>query len=521
MPTPVQPPALPGSLILPTRDQLRTWWLRDYSLRNPSARVDKGSEPYLKASVYADAAVPVYANSLLIARNTSRQTMVGSALDVEAQALGTQRFGAVGASGAFTISASSGGTTIFAGDVITVGAYSYQCTQTGIYADQSSVPVQGISTGPATNQNPGTIGTWQIPRQGCAASATVTTQVDGTGLDGGHDVETDDELRSRLNYLAANPPASGNDAQIQQLAGQCPGLSIQQAFTYPAIQGPGSTSVAFTLRATTAGGVRIPNATQIALMAAWLQGPGQLPADLSITVATIVPNLVNVVLRPTWAPSAQGWYDVTPWPAWTSVGSEPQIATPSTGTASPTYFRIINAATAPSVGQNIAVFDLPNLTFRQKRVLSYTTDGSGGYDITVDTSNGVSDTSYTPAAGQFVCPWSASLQTLVLPIISYFASLGPGEMVSSFLDPGSRQRRQPASPAAWPSPLAARILAGPTNTPLAVVGAVPTPQPPSLATLSSLLDVSVQEPMLPYPAPVGSPGVSVYLNQLGTLVAYP
>ena len=519
---PVVPPALPAALNLPTRNQVRDWWIRDYRLRNPSARTDPGTEPFLKASVYADASAPLYANSQLIAANTSLQTMVGAALDAEAIGRGTQRLPAVGATGAVTITASAGGTTIYAGDIGTIGVLSYQCTQAGTYANGNPVPVAGVSTGPGTNQNAGTTFTWQIPRTGCAATATVVAQVDGTGLSGGHDLETDNQLRQRLAFLSANPPSSGNDAQIQALASRCPGLSVEAAFTYPCIQGPGSTSVAFTLRATATGGNRIPNATQIALMSAWLQGPGQLPADLSITVAALVSNPAAWVLRPSWASTATSWTDTTPWPAFTSIGTEPKIAAPTTGTASPTYFRVVNAATAPSVGQSVAVFDLPNLTFRKKKILTSSVDGGGGYDITVDTSNGSSDTSYTPLVGQFVCPWSDSLQTLVAPVVAYLASLGPGEMVGAFLDPGARQRRSPPSPGVWPSVASSRIFAGPVNAqPFVAYGQQPAPPVPTLSTLQSLLDVSITEPTLPLTPPTGSPAVSAYLTVLGDLTGYP
>lgn len=520
---------LPSQLIVPTRDQVAQWWLRDFALHNPGADTRPGSEPYAKAYTYADSAIPLYANCVTLSKNTSRQTMRGVALDNEALSLGTQRFPAVGATGAVIISANSGGTKIYAGDVIQIGANFYQCTATLTYQDQQQVPIQGITTGPGTNQNPGVIGQWQIPRPGLIANATVATQADGSGLTGGHDVENDNQLIQRLNFLSANPPASGNDAQIQALASKCPGLFIEQAFTIPCIQGPGSTTVLFTLRATQAGGNRIPNATQIALMQAWLQGPGQLPADLSITVSALIASATNVVLRPTWSPSTPGWQDVTPWPAFTSIGSEPQVATPSSGGAlSATYIRVINQATTPVAGQSFAVFDLVNLKFRKKKILTVVADSVSGWDLTIDTSSGgaalPSDQTYKPLVGQFVCPWSDSLDTVTPAVVAYFASLGPGEQVApaAQFDPGSRMRRIPRPPALYPNQVTQRILSGPPNPPFQALGA-PAPAPvPTLATTPSLLDVTVTEPVLPYSTPVGSAGVSSNLLTLGSNFAlYP
>jgi hypothetical protein len=518
---------LPSGLITPTRNQLIQYFLRDYAIHNPTARIDPGSEPYLKASVMADTCAPIYYDAILIAKNTSRATRVGVALDDDAVSLGTQRLPAIGASGSVVISAYASGTTIFQGDVFVIGSNQYVCMATALYLSGAQVPIQGSSTGPGTNQLPGTVGQWQTPRPGCALNATVATQADGSGLDGGHTIESDNELRQRLNFLAANPPASGNDAQIQEIASRCPGLSIEQVYTFPCALGPSSTCVAFTMRATSLGATRIPNAAQLATMLAWLQSPGQLPADLTITVAAIISSPLALVLEPAWAVGFPGWIDASPWPAFTSVDHEPQIAVPTAGAISATYFRVWGGfveplPVAPSVGQSIAVFDAPNLTFRRKKILSYTADLAGGYDITVDTTEGVSDTSYVPVTGQFVCPWSDSLNSLVLPVVAYLASLGPGEQFASFVDPGSRQRRNPASPAVWPSTLSLRILAGPTTSPIVAQGQ-PTPvQPPSLVTLTSLADIGVIETAsLPYSPPTGSPGASCYLITLGDLTGYP
>ena len=586
---------LPSTLVTPSRDQSVQKFLRDWLLRSPNSRADPGGEPYMKAQVYSDQAMPQFANAVLISRNTSRQTMVGAALDNEATSLGTARSPPVGATGSVQIGAVAGGVTIYQGDLAVIGSSIYQCTATALYAPGAPVPIAGVTTGVGTNQDPGTIGEWQNARPGCNPNFTVIAQADGSGLSDGADIESDDDLRQRLDELAANPPASGNDAEIIALASACPGLSIQQAFTFPCIQGPGTTCLVFTLRSSSAGGNRIPNAAQIALMAAWLQGPGQLPADPSITVGTLVAQPVGIVLRPTWATGAPSWMDGSPWPLFTAAGSEPQVGNfgGTVGANTSTQFRVLNAAIAPSVGQNVAVFDLPNLTFRRKQILSFSTPGAravttyatgaqvtataannityiftattggtttgaaptwpttlGGtvtdgtvtwtnagapfYDITVSTTNSVSDTSYIPLAttpqggGQYVCPWSDSLNTVVPAMTAYFSSFGPGEQVipSLQVDPGSRLRRFPRSPATYPSIINNRLTSGPTNAPFVPYGTTTPAQVPSLDNCASLDDVAVLDvgqagPSLPFATTVGSPGVSAYLIGLGDLACYP
>jgi hypothetical protein len=254
-------------------------------------------------------------------------------------------------------------------------------------------------------------------------------------------------------------------------------------------------------------------------MAAWLQAPGNLPADLSIGVGTTVSSPEALVLQVVWAQGFPGWVDASPWPTSLSI-----IGVPTTGgPLSPTYFRVENAPGTPSPGQSVALFDATNLVFRRKKILTVANDAAldGSYDLTVDTTNSVSDLSYTPLVNQGVYPWSESLATLIAPAVSYFASLGPGEMFGGFVDPGSRQRRNPSSPAVWPSELAMRIFGGPTSAQVVAQGATAPGQEPTFASLTSLLDVIISDPELPAFPTTGTPGVSVYMFTLGDLGAYP
>src|SRR5215472_3349299 len=100
---------LPGQLTVPTRDQIAQWYLRDYLIHNPLADIRANSEPWIKAYTYADSALPLYANSVTISKNTARVTMTLDALVNEATALGTQRLPAAGASGAVLVTTSSSG----------------------------------------------------------------------------------------------------------------------------------------------------------------------------------------------------------------------------------------------------------------------------------------------------------------------------------------------------------------------------------------------------------------------------
>lgn len=521
------PTDLPAELTVPTRDEEVARYKRDYSLRAPGADTSPGTQPDIDAKTFADQYVPIGQAALVIAANVPRSSKTGQALTNEAVALGTNRLPAIGASGAVAIATAAGGTTIQQGDTLRdLGntGFTFRCAATATYSSTTPVPITGVDTGPLTDLDAGTILTWTNPRPGCSDTATVLEQADGSGLSGGQDEEDDPELLQRLDYLAANPPAAGNDSQYQQAVLTCPGFTAQIAFTYPSIRGPGTTAIAFLLRPSVSGGNRIPNPTQIAAVAAWLRS--QFPADDVPLVSLVLGSPITVVLKALWAQGAEGWEDAVPWPPYQASPNLVSCQAPTTGVTSATYFRLYAPGmTAPQVGQNIAFFDAPNLLFRQKRILSVAVDGAGGFDLTVDTTGGISDTSYTPLVGQPCCPWSDSLDLLVPTITAYFDQMGTGEMVATFFDPGLRKRRSPPSPQFWPSVIGNRILgqAPPPAAPPPPTGTTSGPQvqQPSLFMLSALQDVVLVEPAPPFPTPVGVPGVAVNLLTLGSLLAFP
>jgi uncharacterized phage protein gp47/JayE len=494
---------LPSQLLTPTRAQEVTQYASDYGLRNPSAApVVEGSLPYIDGQVLADQTATIHYNSVIIANAATRATRKGNQLDnIDGVNLGCPRNLAAGASGFVVISAAPSGTTIVQGDVCTINGFSYECSETGTYADGQPVPVTALATGYGTNQPAGATGTWSAPRPGCFAPVTVFEQSDASGLTDGAPVEDDVQYIARLDARAANPPASGNDAQYQFLAARTPGLAVQQGFTYPAAKGSGSTCLLFLLRPAQPGAPRIPNATQIQAVLAWIQG--QMPASDGLYMGVILPNPIDVHLEIEWQVGAQGWVDQQPWPPYVN-GAEIAVDPAMTATATSFYLTGNNGTNAAPVhGQTIAMFDIANLTFHPKRILTVT-PVSTDWLITVDTTSGVSDTSYVPFKGQVVCPWSASLQSIVLPVISYFDTLGPGEQLADadFIDPGLRQRRSPPAAVGFPAEVGNRLIL-------------------PVYTVTNVGDVALLDPTIPYAPPIGSPGVSAYLNVVQNIAVFP
>lgn len=488
---------LPGRLIIPTRDEIIAKYKRDYKLRVPGSNTDAGSQVDVDARMLADLSSTVYANALTISQSVSRQTRTALALDDDAKSRGTTRRGASSAVGSVRVRAAGGGGTIAVGTIGVVGGLRYRCTATANYIDGDLVPVQAVDTGATTNQPAGALLVWASPPAGIGPTAIVDAQPDGTGLSGGGAPESDDELRDRLDKLSGTPTVSGNDAEYQELTRSTPGLAVEAAFTYPAIQGSGTICVTFTMRSDS----RIPSAAQILEVQNWVLG--QMPASDAATFGTVVAHPVVARLALAWQPDVPGWLDRTPWPAATD-NAYVVSATDAT------HF-IVHSITRPPEQTTFAVFD--GTVFRRKRALDVVADGTNLYRITCDTRYGVSDTAYVPAVGRKLSPWSDSLSSLIAPVKAEFAKLGPGEQTGTFDDPTLRKHRSPSPYRQWPNILSSKFVAA--------ISSLSTVQTADVArwgtiprepTVNNLID-------MPYETPVGSPGLS-YLITLGDLCAF-
>lgn len=453
--------ASPGEIVTRTRDGIRDKYLQDYSLRVPEADVGPGTQPFVDASTFADAQVLVVNDALVIGRGTNLRTSASRWLRDIGEPRGIFPRSAVGGTGFVTVSASSGGGTILAGTELFEpnSGLRYQATATDLYLDGEQLPIAGIDTGPSTNLKGGIVVQFRAAPPGIGPNATVVLQTDGTGLSGGREADDDEAYRQLIQEAFTDPPAAGNEAEYAKRIedSKTHGVAVERAFIYPAMKGPGTTAFTFTIRPVRPGASRIPNAAELTAVLASLTGA--LPADDGIFGCTLVAEPVSVALRVVWAASADGFADASPWPPYVANDAIRVIGTP---TPTATSFRLTNTAggnPAPQVGQTIAFFDLPNQVFRAKRLLSVSTVTPGQtWDITVDTTNNVSDTSYTPFATQSAMPFSTSLDSLALPVIGYFDALGPGEQSASLPDPGRRQRRQPDSGESYSSIINNRII---------------------------------------------------------------
>ena len=487
-------------LAIPTRDKLIADYERDYRLRLPDSRVGEGTLPGIDARLLSDQVLPLYAEASRMADDAILENKTLDDLKLTATELGlVELLPAVGASGEVIAVTSGGGATVLAGTLATHEATGlrYQCTETDLYFTDDRIPVQCVDTGPNTNLPVGSTLKWTSPPAGLSQNSLVGADGQGNGLTGGRSEESRTELIQRISNALANPPVAGNAAEYVKKALETPGVAVQQPFTYPCILGPGTIGLTFTLRPEGSGANRIPSAPQRAAVKAHVIG--QMPTDDSIFDVALVSEPTTICYRVRWRAGTVGWKDATPWPAYETN----RVTVAAAPAPTPTTFRLetTGAPGNPQVGQTIAMYDAENKTFRAKRIATVT--GTGPWDITCDTTNTASDTSFTPTAGVVVCPWSDLLSTLVEPTIASFDGLGPGEQIASYYDTGGqRQRRDPFSPNSYPSELTGRIT-------------IP------IYALTSIDEVHVAVPTLPSATAVGTPGVTSNLKELTYFAAYP
>jgi uncharacterized phage protein gp47/JayE len=492
----------PGEILTKTRDQVRDQFTRDYQLRVPSADVGEGTQPYVDGSNVADATMLLYNDAVVIGRGTNLRTSAGTWLREIGEPEGIFARPAVGSSGFVEVVTSAGTWTILAGTELRdqKSRLRFKVLTTALYGNGALVPVTGIDKGPATNLDAGTILQFTAPPPGVSPSAEVAEASDGSGLSGGRDADDDAAYRRLIAARRADPPASGNDAEYQRAIQNVPGVAVEKAFTIPAILGPGTTAFVFTMRPSKLGASRVPNGAEIATVLEYVIG--QEPADDGIFACSILEVPVVVALKVTWAKGAPSWVDVTPFPTYIS-GDKVLIDGAVAPTTTTVRLTTATSTTTPQVGQTIGFYDAANAVFRRKRIsVVAVVVANKSWDIEVDTANNASDTSYAPVVGTAASPWSESLDALVGPVLGHFEEFGPGEQVASLPDPGRRQRRQPESPAVWPSVIGNRLIQ------------------PVLAATSYVADADLQEPTVPFATPVGTPGVLSKLLTLGDLCAF-
>lgn len=122
------------------------------------------------------------------------------------------------------------------------------------------------------------------------------TTVDGSGLSGGSETETAEQLKTRLLERIQNPPHGGNEADYILWAKEVTGVT--RVFVYPNHLGLGTVGLTF-LRD---GDVSpIPDAGEVATVQAYVDNLRPVTADLTVFAPTAVPLDFTITLTPNTA----------------------------------------------------------------------------------------------------------------------------------------------------------------------------------------------------------------------------
>lgn len=441
-------PDIPDGFFVPSRDEVIARHKRDQALLNPEVDVTSG-QPDMDARLDSDLVLPVYNDAILIAEGINENEATGPRLDRVGDRVGVRRGQPRGSSGYVSVETSTGGGQMTVGVQLQNKATKlrYEFAETKRLQNGQSVRIRARDTGPNTDVPAGAILTIIDPPPGFGQQVTVLPQSDGRGLTGGANVESDEPYRGRIRNAKQNPPAGDNDAELWRVLQSTPEVAVEQPFTYPAFYGPGSAAFTITVLPPSLGASRIPAASQMQAVFEWISA--QMPGDHGYVPLVPTSQALTLAFAITWA--IGGWADTKPWPA--TYASGVTIAS-STG---PLNFVVQGGSVAPVTGNSLAVWDNAGKAFRRKRIASVS--GAGPWTITCTSDNGASDTSYQPVVGQLVAPWSDSLAAVPTPVLTYLATLGPGETATApgtFAE-GRRKLRSPVPPKEWPYTTSAKV----------------------------------------------------------------
>lgn len=489
-----------SELVLYTTDQLRDLYLRDFSLRMPSASTARGTAPYIDAVTVSGVAPAMFKNAGIAAERALIASTFGDDLTKLAKDRQRPRLNGTGSFTTGKITTATTGANIPIGSLLKhkeTGEPFQTTSATAVYFTGNTLGVKSVGIGRQTNVE-GTL-IFQSPSAGLAPEFVLDSKAIG-----GTDVEEDVDVQLRLQSLLDTPPADGNIGSYIDLC-QSPshGIPVDDVLLYPSIVGAGSIGVTFTIRGT--GLSRIPTAPQLSVVETFLKA--NVPADDCIFMLAISPQAVSPgnipILGIKFISGENGFIDQDQFPKYNVPVGAISWSINSTPTPTAVQFGIKSSNGSYSGsgirnGQTIALWDSTNKKFVNKRILSFT--GTGPYTVTVDQSTNVSNTTYVPITDQYVSPWSDKLNDLAVSIVSYYDNITPGENTSFLPDPGLRMRRFPADGILHSYGITTRIL-------------------DEIDDRTDIQNATVLAGLTSAPT-VGTPGVNVFMLVLKDLAIY-
>ncbi len=416
-----------------------------------SPNVSPGSDWFVLATALGNELAVVGANAVVKADEQMPDSAAGDGLARIAEILGLSKQAAAGSVGFVNIVSSATSPIPTGQELLDANGLRYRVTVGGNYANGSSVPVDAVDTGAATNKAEGDVLRWKVSPPFCDEKVTVGAG----GLVNGIDAEDDEALRARVLAVFQNPPGSGNWEHCAELAEESD-ARVQKAFVYPAALGPSTLRVAVTAAPTRSSKLRDVASTVLSgTVAPYIKG--KLPEHAHIEVTTVENVECDVAFGLTLPEATTanppgpggGWLNGSPWPAVILDGTNPLKASVTAVTSSTEF--TVDAVTAPSPGVSRIAWLSP-IDWRLYTALVTSFSGtSGSYVVNIDSPfTGV-------AVGHLIWPECQNARLYAETALAEFALMGPGQVTSN-ASALVRGFRHPIPANGWPMSLGPHLL---------------------------------------------------------------
>lgn len=420
----------------------------------PTPNVNDQSDFYVEYTAVGNELSVNASNGILSADQVNEDTAQGDFLIIPAlKKYGLSPRDAGGSFGTIIANCSSPGLVAFQEQLTDDNGLRYEVSVGGTYSNGDAIPVDAVDTGEATNLAQGASLQWR----NAPAFFAPTALVGLGGLVNGVDSETQENFRQRVLARMANPPASGNWEHCAEIA-EASSPSVQKAFPFPAVQGPGTVHIAMTAAPTATNSSRAINATLMSTtISPYIQGKlpqhvytvntGTVDAAIDCAIGIAIPS------SPSASPAGPGggWLDGTPFPVRVAAGAA-QVSS----VTSASIFQI-QSDLPPTPGvSKIAWFNYNTRQVLKATVVSYT--GSAGFwTITIDTPfTGIANVDH-------VMPQAANTDLYVTAVLAAFELMGPAEK-SSNASALIRGYRHPVPSSGWVNTVGPSMLKAVTDS---------------------------------------------------------
>lgn len=434
---------------------------RKYADEDQVDRVTRpGTDWYILATAIGNLGILQYSNITKADKNANILTATGESLDAFREALGLPEVNPAPATGKLVVTVLPAGALANFNNNEFVLPNGKRGRVDGVHigiADQGEVPVVTIDTGSDCNLPSTTVVRFVAPPPNAKSEAKVSVNAP---LTGGADAETDERKRDRILNRLQTVPAGGNwgyciEQALNALA------SVQYAFVYPALGGPGSAKVVVVkdFDFDNYDFTRTLGSAAVSIVRDALHAT--MPDDIELVVSAATATTTNVSVFMTLPAAAaaggngQGWENVVPWPPITTAPYTPAsiTAVSSDGTQI-----TVNAITAvsPIAGQTrISWWSSVDQKF-YSRLVSAVSGMAGAWVLTLDAAL-FDHNNNVAQVGEYISPAAVNIQRYGQAWLESIRRLGPGENTAdAFRLP--RSLRRPFAQEDWFSGLTAKQI---------------------------------------------------------------